>query len=713
MTTYGGFLDAAVQALAVAHASLRGSAAPHPAEQVSVAASRQLLYRALRSQARVLASGGPHLAASRMVERLGRASERTSAALPLSLPAVPRGPYRRAVDSMTAAATAAADAGEILAGHVSTGAVPPARTPGGAAIINGVGREHALADLARVCRAACTVDQALARWLRPSDGGAWLPTILAARADVGVTSGLRSYFAMLASHIAPDGSYARSLTQAPLTSDPSRWTTVDSAAEAIAALEAARASLVQHPSALTAAQLRVACRSAAASTHHIGYLLDHAGASGAVIRDTVWPAAKAWRQAADKAWEMTSPVPERRPAETLTAALAAVEDWLRRRLRPDGRWLPPSAWPVDSAGTWHHTAQRLAEHLSGLADQLRDGVMRARAAGDLLVPSEPILTASSNLRWRAAEANDGAYRTLVSQLTRAHRNCARLAGQASRLSIQPAAAAADRGEFRAAQRSADPTPSQQMARSARVDLDREIRQTRSELRKALRAAVDAGSRVRSETARLVVTVFSRQSMEGPASVSARSESARDSAQAFESHVRELCDRASDLVRFAAATSRQLPSPVDPHNGASLEPLAHASHGQECARVRQSLTAMTTALDIASERAAHLLQLALEQATRRGVNVAHSLDVDHARDTSDGVRHLRNRIAQALTALRPDGDASSSSRLPAEAQRTRGRARLLAVTAIAATGSRGRAAAAVDCHALTASASPRASTELEA
>ncbi len=323
---------------------------------------------------------GINVVLNRLSAGLDAALLETRQAKPTGPPPWPRGAYWQLVHDLDQAANHTAVAGEILASHVSPTQPHRGRTPDGEALLSNP--TATLHEIAQIGMAAGFLDTKLAAWLRPGPGtGQWLPTIHAAHTDAERYTGLYLLFSLLADHTDPGRHHSAPpapLTLAPIVSDPTQWNQIDSPRRAVEAVTAARVWLTQNGKEVTAAQLRTASRAAAAITHHAGQLLTHTGSTDQTTGDVIAAAAAAWRGAAGTAEALRSTRGQPHGTDTMTTALTATEQWLRRTLRPRGQWLPAISWqPPHTATQWRRLAGQLAHQLSGLGTQLR----RAAAAG--------------------------------------------------------------------------------------------------------------------------------------------------------------------------------------------------------------------------------------------------------------------------------------------------------------------------------------------
>jgi hypothetical protein len=443
----GDHLDDAAAALARAQALVRAPPAGG-AEQATVAVARTRLYRQLQRQVALLigdgdtavvagqAAAGPPEAspANAMSAWLRQATERTTAAMPTRLPDVPvTGPVGTAVHQ---AAQAVAAANDLIADNLGDRVRP--RTVEAVAMAAGYGQTDNLAATATLALAADAMDIRITRdgWLRPRPGaGAWLPLLLVVGEDVqrNADEGMSVTALRVLGRGAADRAPGRGLRVVPVIDDPSRWTVVTSARQAVTAMDAARTWLLHNSARLSAAQIAATARGAVTIVVRVGQVLAATGPPDGVS-ELSRAAAKQWREAALTAAALRSTVPAGTDIGTASTAVNAVARWLTEQLRGEYPH-PATEWADDAriATRWRRTAAEISSRLADLAELLQDGARQIHQHGNLLRAGTLHRPAGRLIhvpQWVPVEPGDPTYQRLLGSLTRAAQRSQPLAAAA-------------------------------------------------------------------------------------------------------------------------------------------------------------------------------------------------------------------------------------------------------------------------------------------
>ncbi|GAA1028873.1 hypothetical protein GCM10009557_15460 [Virgisporangium ochraceum] len=425
----GELLDEAAAAIARATVALRGNRPDTPDEQAAVAVARTRLYRELEQHVGLLGNADTGLAAS-----LHDATAAVRAAMPAQLPHAPSaGPVSRALHNAVVELVTVNGA---LAEHLGTAHGRP-QTPEGAALRAGHGRADNLAAAARLIAAAVELDTRLRvnGWLRPGpDAGSWQPLLIATSADVTRTEqGDLAVHALLA---AARGNAAdapsRHVSAVAVTGDrPLQWTQIPSSNLVVDAMDAVRSALYTSDTRLTARETARIARSALMINYQVGHVLSHTTALGDKAAGRARRAVTQWRNAAEAADLLRSPIDPPPGGHTADNALRAVSDWFSRHLGPPGDWRPIAKWPMLRPGQdWQTLATDVAARLPEIALLMVEQVGRTQEASEFLraaalhrQPGKSIYLA----RWERAPTDDPVYTQLCNALRNAFNAGSKLA----------------------------------------------------------------------------------------------------------------------------------------------------------------------------------------------------------------------------------------------------------------------------------------------
>ncbi|MBN1174899.1 MAG: hypothetical protein JXA67_22260 [Micromonosporaceae bacterium] len=398
-TSYGDYLDETAAALSRVYAALRKAPPDGITDYAAAAIARTQFYRALEQQIVTIAGG----AGGDLAQSVRRATARTSPHLPSTPEAT--GPVALA---LRAAADASRAAGDILATHFDPRGRP--RTSDAMAIAAGVDREPNLARLAQLARAANDIDRRLAQWLRHGyEQGSQQPIVESAIADAEHTAANRRRPPKATAQA--DRATLHRLGPAPLVNAADRWATITTPAEAVAAVDVARAWLVRHRDHLTAADLKLLTRVGLALSYEVEYLAGITTGANTIGANTIGAEAitNRWLRAARAADGLRSL--HRPDAGDGPTALAAAETWIRDQLRPNRRWLPAEELHASpELAAWRQTARDLAARMPDLATLVHHGAQHAVQQGELFelhmrLQQRGRLVAEP--QWRVAQANVG------------------------------------------------------------------------------------------------------------------------------------------------------------------------------------------------------------------------------------------------------------------------------------------------------------------
>jgi hypothetical protein len=441
--TIGYWLAEASTALQAAGRAMRGQPAA-AADAYAVIDSRSRVYRQL---ARVVAqlSGGRPVAevpgretAAVLMDRSGQSLSRLYVGVSLAAtggryPPLPADPGAAAV-ALRRAADAIGVAGDILATHL------PSRgrqaSPEGRAIRSGGGVAAAIGDIASLTLAAVNVDARLVDWLddrSPAAAETYRPVLEAAwwTTQGRLADAAGDLVAAAAGH--PRLLDELEMSRQPLDPVP----VVETAAEAIAAVTAARDWLWQHRDQTVVEHLRLATR--------LGLDVHIALADGAED-GMATPELTQWRAAAAAVAELRGT-----PAVSTSRGAAA-------ELAEALRWVHGSGSahadqdPERSAGL-----ARLADRLPGLANTLYVGLRDAVRRRDVFVPDGSVLVKPRGAliyravqQWRPGVAADDHVRAVGQVLMRLSGPVAAAAVAAAGFPAPGRAAKASAGEVKTA-----------------------------------------------------------------------------------------------------------------------------------------------------------------------------------------------------------------------------------------------------------------------
>ncbi|MFC4066714.1 hypothetical protein [Actinoplanes subglobosus] len=409
--TIGHWQAEASAALQTADQAMRGQSAT-AAEAYAVIDARSRVYGQLARGVEQLAGGRPvaevpsRETAALLMDRSGQSLTRLYVGLRLAMtdgryPPLPADPGAVAV-ALRRAADAIGVAGDILATHL------PSRgrraSPEGRAIRSGGGVAAALGDIARLTRLALEVDARLVDWLddrSPAAAETYRPVLEAAW---WTTQGRLADAA--GDLVAGAAGQPRLLDELEMSRQPlDPVPTVETAAEAIAAVTAARDWLWQHRDQTVVEHLRLATR--------LGLEVHVALAVGAE-NTAPTPELTQWRAAAVAAAQLRG-TPAAFTARDATAELAEALRWVHGN-GPVGAVRDPSRVPE---------LARLAERLPGLANTLYAGLRDAVQRGDVFVPGEAVLVRPRGAlvyravqQWRPGVAADDEVRAVGQILMR-------------------------------------------------------------------------------------------------------------------------------------------------------------------------------------------------------------------------------------------------------------------------------------------------------
>ncbi|MEV4824539.1 hypothetical protein [Micromonospora sp. NPDC049274] len=404
--TVGQWHNEAYQALRAAATAMGQRRVRNAADINAAVNARAAVYAQLARATELLVGGRPTVevadraGASTILTREGQrltqlyVGLRAATIVDRQFPAAPAAVTAEPARSLRRAADAIGVIGDILVSHVPPGHQP--RTPEGLAIRAGGGVQSSLADIARLATAAITIDIALPGWLNQGRGHLaeiYRPVAEAARwtASSRLSAVARELVALGRGQPPLHG---LDIARSPLNPVPG----VNSVADALAAVNAARTWMWQNPRELTSIHLQLGTQ--------LG-LAVHVLASDGDPR-----LIGGWRQAAIAAADLRA-TPPVGPARDTAAELAEVLRWLRSRGHGDRD---------DPDGTHAQQISRLNSELPFMAATLHKGLTAALQRGELFVKAEAILERpAGSLVYRAASGWRPAARSddVVQDLARA------------------------------------------------------------------------------------------------------------------------------------------------------------------------------------------------------------------------------------------------------------------------------------------------------